>query len=150
MRRLHSKNFPSSLSCRTLLLLVIASLAVGACTPQYSRYDWSGFVSKSETLRFLAAASCTAPDFVNPVAADATFFKISSLEPVKREPWTYTAELVGEDRIRRGRFLVSQWWTAAGVKGAPWTVTKDAAFCNVLAEVPASRNGTRPYYVEPE
>lgn len=149
MRYLRSKIIPTirSLSCGTLLLL---ALMLGACTPQYSRHDWSGLISKSDTLRFMALASCDTPKNFNPVANDAAFFKVNRLEPVKGEPWTYTAELVGEDGIRRGRFVVSQRWTAAGVKTAPWEVTKDNKFCNVLAEIPVSRDARQPYYVEPE
>jgi hypothetical protein len=122
---------------------------VGACAPQYSHEDWTGLISKSETLRFMAPASCTS-NFGNPVAIDAAFFKINYLEPVKGEPWTYTAALVGADGVRRGKYVVSQRWTAAGVTSAPWEITKDHQFCNVLAEIPVSRDGKHPYYVEPE
>ena len=136
-----------SLSCGTWPLL---AMMLAACAPQYSRDDWTGLVSKSESLRFLAPASCDTPDLLNPVPADAAFFKINHLEPVKGEQWTYNAELVGENGVRRGKFVVSQWWTVAGVKTAPRDVTKDNKFCNVLAEVPVSRDGLQPYYVEPE
>jgi hypothetical protein len=143
------KQILAARSCRGTLF-TLALLVLGACTPQYSRDDWTGLVSKWETLRFMALASCHAPDFLNPVAVDAAFFKISRLEPVRGEPWTYNAELVGVDGVRRGNFVVSQWWTASGVKTAPWSVIEDHQFCNVLAEVPASRDGRHPYYVEPE
>src|SRR6266478_1723382 len=140
MRYLRSKMIPTALLALTL----------GACAPQYSHHDWSGLVSKSETLRFMARASCTIPGSFNPVANDAAFFKVNHLEPVKGEPWTYTAELVGEDGMRRGRFVVSQRWNAAGVRTAPWEAVKDNQFCNVLAEVPVSPDRIHPYYVEPE
>lgn len=128
---------------------LLLAFSLGACTPQYSKYDWTGFVSKFETLRFIASASCSSV-FQNPVAEDAVFFKINRLEAIKGEPWTYTAELMGDNGIRRGRFVVSQRWTEGGVQSAPWTAIKDATSCNVLAEIPATRDGTRPYYVEPE
>lgn len=149
MGRLHRKILTSPRAPRTWLPLVLAALLMAGCVPQYSRYDWSGFVSKYETLRFMALGSCNTL-FQNPVAADAAFFKINRLEPVKGEPWTYTAELVGQNGMRRSNFVVSQWWSAAGIRTAPWTVTNDTKFCNVLAEVPVSRNGRQPYYVEPE
>ncbi len=133
-----------------MILAIVLALTIGACAPQYSRHDWSGLVSKSETLRFLALASCTTPGFFNPVAADASFFKITRLDPVKGEPWTYIADLVGENGVRRGKFVVSQWWAAAGVKTAPWSEIKGNQFCNVLAEIPLSRDARQPYYVEPE
>jgi hypothetical protein len=125
------------------------ALLMAGCVPQYSRYDWSGFVSKYETLRFMALGSCNSL-FQNPVGADAAFFKVNRLDPVKGAPWTYAAELVDEDGMRRGRFVVSQQWTAAGVTRPAWEVIKDAKFCNVLAEVPLSRDGRQPYYVEPQ
>ena len=112
----------------TLLLLALTSLVLGACTPQYSRYDWSGLVSKSETLRFIALASCDTPYLLNPVATDAAFYKINRLEPLKGEPWTYNVELVAEDGVRRGKFVLTQWWTAVGVKNAPWNVTNENKF----------------------
>jgi hypothetical protein len=149
MTSLHRELFTAPWAYRTWLPLVLAAFLMAGCAPQYSRYDWTGFVSKYETLRFMAPASCST-FFNNPVAADAAFFQINRLEPVKGEPWTYNAELVGEDGIRRRRFLVSQWWTPGKTKSAPWEVTKDKRFCNVLAEVPVSRDGHQPYYVEPE
>jgi hypothetical protein len=149
MRYLRSKIIQTirSLSCGILLLL---ALTLGACTPEYSHHDWSGLVSKSETLRFMALASCNAPDFRSPVPADAAFYKVNQLYPINGEPWTFTAELVAENGVRRGKFVVSQRWTAAGVKTAPWSVPNDNEYCNVLAEVPVSRDGRQPYYVEPE
>jgi hypothetical protein len=132
-----------------MILTILFALMLGNCAPPYSRHDWSGFVSKSETLRFLAVASCNTPDFLNPVRADAAFFKVNRLDPTKGEPWTYNAELVGEAGMRRGKFIVSQWWSAAGVTTAPRSVANDR-ICNVLAEVPVSRNARQPYYVEPE
>jgi hypothetical protein len=145
MRHLRSMNLTvRSLSYGVLLL----SLTLGACTPEYSRYDWSGLVSKSDAMRFLALASCT--NSLNPIADDAAFSKINRLEPVKAEPWTYNIELVAETGVHGGKFVVSQWWSATGVKTAPWSVRSENKFCNVLAEVPISRDGRHPYYVEPE
>ena len=135
----------------TLLLLALTSLVLGACTPQYSRYDWSGLVSKSETLRFIALASCDTPYLLNPVAADADFFKVNNLQPIKGEPWTYNIEFVEDEGVHRGRFVIKQWWSGAGIRAAPSSVTTDNKFCNVLVDVPVSRNDARrPYYVEPE
>ena len=139
MRDVHSK----------MILMGLLALTLGACAPQYSPHDWSGLVSNSETLRFLAPASCETPGFLNPIDANAAFFKINRLAPVKGEPWTYIADVVEASGIRRGKFVVSQRWTAVGVTTAPSSVTHDQ-FCNVLAEVPVSRDGRHPYYVEPE
>jgi hypothetical protein len=133
------------LSC-TLLLV---AFALGACAPQYSRDDWTGFVSKSETLRFMAPASCS-PFYPNPVADDAAFFQINRLGPAKGEPWIYNAELVGHGSISRGRFVVSRSWAPGKITSAPWDVIKDKQFCNVLAEIPVSWDGRQPYYVEPK
>ena len=144
MGSLHRKIFTAPRAYRTWLPLVLAALLIAGCAPQYSRYDWSGLVSKTETLRFMALGSCNSL-FQTSVAADAAFFKINRLDPVKGEPWTYTAELVGQDGIRRGKFVVNQRWTAAGVSRAAWEVTNNTKFCNVLAEVPVSRDGRQPY-----
>ena len=79
------------------VLSILAVLSLGACVPQYSRHDWSGLVSKTDALRFIAPASCGTPDVFDPVAADAAFFKIKNLQPIKGEPWTYNIELVEND-----------------------------------------------------
>ena len=130
--------------------VLLLALTLGACTPEYSHDDWRGLVSTSETLRFLAVASCNTPDFLNPVAADAAFFKVNQLQPVKGEPWTYNIEFVENEGVRHGRFVIKQWWSGAGIKSGSGSVTSDAKMCNVLAEVPLSRDGRNPYYVEPE
>lgn len=132
-----------------MILMGLLALTLSACAPQYSPHDWVGLVSNSETLRFLAPASCRTPRFLNPIDGNAAFFKINRLEPVRGEPWTYLAEVVEASGIRRGKFIVSQRWTAAGITTAPSSVTYDQ-YCNVLAEVPVSRDGRHPYYVEPE
>jgi hypothetical protein len=132
------------------VLSILAVLSLGACVPLYSRHDWAGLVSKVDTLRFIAPASCDTPDVFDPVAADAAFFKVNRLEPVKGEPWIYNIEFVENEGVRRGRFVIKQWWSGAGIRAAPSSVTTDKKFCNVLAEVPVSRDGRQPYYVEPE
>jgi hypothetical protein len=141
---IHSTHWPR------WVLSILALLSLGACVPQYSQLDWAGLVSKTDTLRFIAPASCDTPDVFDPVAVDAAFFKINRLEPVRGEPWTYNIEFVENEGVRRGRFVIKQWWSGAGIKAAPSGVTTDQKFCNVLAEVPVSRDGRHPYYVEPE
>jgi hypothetical protein len=132
------------------VLSILAVLSLGACVPQYSQHDWAGLVSKTDALRFIAPASCDTPDVFDAVAADAAFFKVNRLEPVRGEPWTYNIEFVENEGVRRGRFVIKQWWSGAGTKAAPGSVTTDNKFCNVLAEVPLSRDGRNPYYVEAE
>lgn len=132
------------------VLSILAVLSLGACVPHYSRHDWAGLVSKTDALRFIAPASCDTPDVFDPVAADAAFFKVNNLQPIKGEPWTYNIEFVENEGVRRGRFVIKQWWSTAGINAAPSSVTTDNKFCNVLAEVPVSRDGHHPYYVEPE
>jgi hypothetical protein len=132
------------------VLSILAVLSLGACVPQYSPHDWAGLVSKTDALRFIAPASCDTSDVFDPVAADAAFFKVKDLQPIKGEPWTYNIELVENEGVHRGRFVIKQWWSGAGTKSAPSSVTTDNKFCNVLAEVPVSRDGRHPYYVEPE
>jgi hypothetical protein len=133
----------------TSVFVALTLLVLGACTPDYSREDWSGYISSSEPLRFMALGSCES-QFLEPVAADAVFFQVNWLQPVKGEPWTYYAALVGTDGVRRGKFVLSQVWTAAGTKRPPRSIMEDNQYCNVLAEVPRSRDGRSPYYVEVE
>ena len=132
------------------VLSILAVLSMGACVPQYSQHDWAGLVSKTDALRFIAPAACDTSDIFDPVAADAAFFKVNDLRPIRGEPWTYNIELVETEGVRRGRFVIKQRWSGAGIKSAPWSVTTDNKFCNVLAEVPVSLDGRHPYYVEPE
>src|SRR5664280_1794670 len=132
------------------VLSILAVLSLGACAPQYSQHDWAGLVSKTDALRFIAPASCDTPAVFDPVAADAAFFKVNDLQPIKGEPWTYNIEFVENEGVHRGRYVIKQWWSGAGIKAAPSSVTTDNKFCNVVAEVPVSRDGRHPYYVEPE
>ena len=139
-----------STHCARWVLSILVLLSLGACVPQYSRHDWAGLVSKTDALRFIAPASCDTPDVFDPVAADAGFSKVNRLEPVRGEPWTYNIEFVENEGVRRGRFVIKQWWSGVGIKAAPSSVTANNKFCNVLAEVPLSRDGRYPYYVEAE
>lgn len=132
------------------ILSILAVLSLGACVPLYSRHDWAGLVSKVDTLRFIAPASCDTPDVFDPVAADAAFFKVNRLEPVKGEPWIYNIEFVENEGVRRGRFVIKQWWSAAGIQVPRSSAGTENQYCNVLVDIPVSRDGVHPYYVEQE
>ena len=132
------------------VLSILAVLSLGACAPQYSQHDWTGLVSKTHVLSFIARASCNTFDGFNPIVADAAFFKVKNLQAIKGAPWTYDIEFVDSEGFHRGRYVIKQIWSAAGITSAPASVTADRPFCHVLAEVPLSRDGLHPYYVEPE
>ena len=132
------------------VLSILAVLSLGACAPQYSQHDWTGLVSKTHIVSFIARASCNTFDGFNPIVADAAFFKVKSLQPIKGAPWTYDIEFVDNEGFHRGRYVIKQIWSATGISAAPGSVTADSQFCNVLAEVPVSQDGRHPYYVEPE
>ena len=135
--------------CNVCLLSALALLTVGACTPRYSTADWSEYVSKHQTLQFIAAASCGTPSPFNPVGDDAAFFKVSSLQPVAGQSWQYDVVYLTDEGWRRGRFDIKQWWSASQNRSAPASAWRQNKNCAVLAEIPRSKDSARPYHIEP-
>jgi hypothetical protein len=126
---------------------IVLAVFLSACSPQWSTADWSGYVSKTETLRFLAGASCSDlfdPFHLNPIAADAGFFQVADLRPVQGRPWSYDVGYITGDGARRDRFDVVQWWTAAGTRTS--TQYGDRHQCAVLVDIPKSKSADRPYF----
>lgn len=131
------------------LASALALFALGACAPRYSTADWSEYVSKDQTLRFIATASCGTPGFLNPVDDDAAFLEVSSMQPIAGQPWQYDVVYLTGEGWRRGRFDIKQWWSASQNRSAPASAWRENQNCAVLAEVPRSKDSARPYYIEP-
>jgi hypothetical protein len=129
--------------CRSVLWAA-ACVALSACAPQWSTADWSAYVSKTESLRFIAAADCTTPYPLNPITADAVFSQVTDLRPVPSRPWSYDVSYITGDSARRDRFDVVQWWAAAGTRTS--TQYGERHQCAVLVDVPKSNNAARPYF----
>jgi len=130
------------------VLSILALLALGACTPRYSTADWSAYISKKETLQFIAPASCGTLAPFNPVADDATFFAVSSMQPVAGQPWRYDVVYLTDEGLRRDRFDIKQRWTAYRNYSAPSSAWRENQNCAVLVEIPRSKESARPYYIE--
>jgi hypothetical protein len=132
-------------ACRALLLI---AFVLCGCVPNWPRANWKGYVSETETLHFVAGASCNVDLPFNPIQTD--FFEPLSVRPVPGEPWTFVFTYNTINERKTERLDVVQWWTARKTFTAPSKPYDQYRRCAVLVDVPQSKNGRRPYYLEDE
>lgn len=130
------------------LFAIISALCLGGCGPQWPAADWSTYLSKEKTLRFVARASCFFPPGLNPVGGEEDFSQVTSLRPVPAQPWSYDFEYISVDGPRRDRLEVVQWWALKATRYAPSKTYSANVRCGVLVDLPESKNADRPYYQE--
>jgi hypothetical protein len=132
-------------------MAIVSALAVllTACAPLWPSADWSGsrYISKTETLQFVALADCTVPWPFNPVTGDY-FFEVSALRQAPGEAWRYFIQYQGSTGSTAGLFDITQWWTAAKTGAGPTHANDANRRCGVLIDIPQSATSHRPYYVE--
>ena len=130
---------------RNVALVIVCAAFLAACAPSWPSANWSGSsgLSKSQVLRFVAAANCTVPWPFNPIDGDF-FYQVSSLRQVPGERWLYEIQYRDATRVISRVVYTIQWWTAAKTVAAPQPSYDADRNCVVIIEVPEAKSRRSP------
>jgi hypothetical protein len=129
-----------SLSCGTLLLL---ALLAAPSTRSYAT-DWAPFVSKTETLKFIAPVACDAWLGWTP---PARFLKAYEVAPAPGNPGSFKAFYYPDQEMKLSQFHLRAHWSSGRLLELT-AENKRNDPCAVFAELP-TKDGVRPFYVPP-